>query len=53
MAALRKKSVLLTGYLEYLIKLHFSRPKPSETPDENGKATDDGDQIYIDIITPR
>ncbi|XP_033640545.1 kynureninase-like [Asterias rubens] len=52
MAALRKKSVLLTGYLEYLIKLHFSRPKPSETPDENGKATDDGDQIYIDIITP-
>ena len=42
MGALRQKSVLLTGYLELLLKLHF--PKPIN----DDKVT----RPYVDIVTP-
>ncbi|GFR81651.1 kynureninase [Elysia marginata] len=45
MEEIRRKSVLLTGYLEALVKLAYSRPA--------GKtAEEDGDEVYIDIFTP-
>ncbi|XP_059169087.1 kynureninase-like [Physella acuta] len=40
---LRKKSLLLTSYLEFLV-LHYYRRPAGDTPD--------GDNIYIDIFTP-
>ena len=45
MAELRRKSVLLTGYLEALIKQEYLRPA--------GKSEgEDGENVYIDIFTP-
>lgn len=45
MESLRAKSLLLTGYLEMLIKESFSRP-------EGQNPVDDGSNVYIDIFTP-
>ncbi|KAH9491998.1 hypothetical protein Btru_029597 [Bulinus truncatus] len=42
---LRKKSLLLTAYLEYLIHESYQRP-------ENQVSDEDGEAIYIDIFTP-
>jgi kynureninase len=51
MSALRKKSLLLTGYLEYLVRLYFSRPQSQN--ENNGTAEKDAaTDVYIDIITP-
>ncbi|KAK3800037.1 hypothetical protein RRG08_029759 [Elysia crispata] len=44
MIELRRKSILLTGYLESLIKQEYSRPA--------GKTEEDGGEVYIDIFTP-
>ncbi|XP_067665290.1 kynureninase-like [Haliotis asinina] len=41
--ALRQKSLLLTGYLELLIRKRYGRPD---------KKSEDPDAIYIDILTP-
>ena len=42
---LRRKSVLLTGYLEALVKQEYSRP-------EGKSVEEDGQEVYIDILTP-
>lgn len=42
---IRHKSLLLTAYLEALIKMEYSRP-------EGQSKEADGDNIYIDIFTP-
>ncbi|RUS88029.1 hypothetical protein EGW08_004195, partial [Elysia chlorotica] len=46
MAEIRRKSILLTGYLETLVKQEYSRPVGSK------QSADVGDQVYIDIFTP-
>ena len=53
MSALRKKSVLLTAYLEYLVRFYFSKPKHAEAASNNGSGHSDATDIYIEIITPR
>lgn len=45
MEALRQKSLILTGYLETLIKSKYQQP-------EGQKVENDNDNVYIDIFTP-
>ncbi|XP_038052573.1 kynureninase-like isoform X2 [Patiria miniata] len=53
MSALRKKSLLLTGYLEYLVRLYFSKPHSLPQNESNGKTLNDAaTDIYIHVITP-
>ncbi|XP_022103616.1 kynureninase-like [Acanthaster planci] len=53
LSALRKKSLLLTGYLEYLVRLYFSRPQSQSQNESIGKTESDAATgVYIDIITP-
>ena len=53
MSAVRKKSLLITAYMEYLIKFYFTKPQSSKDPEKNGMQAIDGFDIYVDIITPR